>query len=201
MIYKHSLLIVAAFMISSCSVFSPVKLPQQSTYVLNRSADNVVKRTSRPITIVVSAPETQPVYNTTQMAYSIRPYQVAYYGQNQWGETPAQMLQPLMVQSLQNTHFFRAVVTPPFLGRYDYMLSTQIIDFKQNFTRSPAVFQLTMSVQLIRSMTNQIVGVKQFVVTVPMTQKSPYGGVIAANIAAQRMLKQIADFTVTSIEK
>ena len=84
------------------------------------------KKYMRPKILLISVPETIPVYNTTEMAYMIKPYQIAYFSLNQWAETPAEMLQPLLVQTLQNTHHFKAIVTPPYSGHFDYVLNTQI---------------------------------------------------------------------------
>lgn len=194
-----SLLSVSAMMLSSCSLLSPVKGENKETYVLNTVPSSVPEKKTRSITILVTLPEARPTYNTTQMAYTIRPYQVAYFTQNQWAETPPQMLQPLIVRTLQKTHLFHAVVTPPFMGRYEYTLSTDIAMLQQDFTKVPARLDLKVQAQLIKSSTNQVVGTKQFSVSEPIRYKSPYSGVAAANRATAKILKEIAEFTVSKI--
>jgi len=154
----------------------------------------VPSKKTHKLTLLVQTPETQPTFNTTQMAYSIRPYQVAYFSKNQWAETPAEMFAPLLVRTLQKTHFFRAVVTPPFLGRPDYILSTQILDLQQDFTHYPALLRLTINVQLIRFSSNQVIASQFFNEQQPMMYRTPYSGVIAANRATENILRKMAQF-------
>lgn len=182
--------------LSSCSLLSPVDLSSQSTYLLNTLPQPTSSKRSHPITLLVMPVESRPIYNTTQMAYSTKPHQIAYFSQNQWGETPSQMWLPLMVQSLQRTHYFRAVVTPPFSAHYDYVLNTQMVQLKQDFTCQPAVVQLTLRVQITRASTNQLIATRQFSVQQPMTQRTPYAGVLAANEAAAAILKEINSFCI-----
>lgn len=109
------LMILSFIILSGCSMLAPVKPEQTSNYVLNRVPSNIPHKSGHGGTILVLQPDTRPVYNTTRMAYTDKPYQVAYFGQNEWAETPSQMLQPLIMQTLQNTHHYHAVVSPPYM--------------------------------------------------------------------------------------
>ena len=201
-IFMRNLLVaMSSVILSGCSLLSPVKSEPENTYVLTSIPAYTVARRTHPITLLVMPPDTNPAYNTTQMAYTVKPYQIAYFAQNRWAETPSQMLQPLMVQTLQNTRYFHAVVTPPYAGRYQYMLSTHILKLQQDYTRRPAVLQLTLRAQLSRVTTNQIMATKQFSVVEPLWQKSPYGGVIAANRATATMLKHLSDFCLENVAR
>ena len=183
-------------MLSLTGCFSPVKIKPEETYMLKSVPDVAVRRT-RPVTILVMPPEAVPVYNTTQMAYSVLPYQVAYYSHNRWAETPPKMLQPLIVQSLQNSHYFRNVGIPSFVvGQYDYVLNTQLLELQQDYTHRPPLLRLRMRAQLSRAMTNRVIATKNFAVFVPLRQYTPYGGVIAANRATEEMLAQLTQFAI-----
>ena len=186
------------FLLSSCSFLSPVKLEQVNTYLIN-TVPHVQPKTTRGITLLVQQPDTRPVYNTKQIAYSLKPHQIAYYAQNQWAETPAQMLQPLLVQTLENTRHFRTIITPPYIGRYNYSLNTQIIEIQQDYTTTVPVMRLVVNVQIIRATTSQVVASKQFAIHIPIQQRSPYAGVMAANRATAILLNRIAEFCVEKI--
>lgn len=193
--YKHYLLAIF-FSIFLGGCFGPVKTAPETSYMLNAIPNQISKRQSRPITLLVAQPETRPIYNTTRMAYTSKPYQVSYFGENQWAETPSQMLHPLLVQSLQNTHYFRAVVVPPYVGKYDYLLSAQILSLQQNFIHEPNMLEMSVNVQISRISTGQLVATKQFSISVPITKKTPYAGVIAANKASARIIEQITEFSL-----
>lgn len=185
--------------LSGCSFFSPVKLENKSTYVLNSLPSSLPKKAMRPITILVLTPETRPAYNTMQMAYTVKPYQLAYFTQNQWAETPSQMLQPLIVQTLQNTHLFHAVVSPPFMGRYDYVLATEILQLQQDFSVKPSRVDIKLRAQLTNSATNTVIATREFTVNEHILQRTPYGGVLAANRGTQTLLRELAHFCTDKI--
>jgi cholesterol transport system auxiliary component len=130
------------------------------------------------------------------MAYTIRPYQVQYFGENQWAETPSEMLSPLLVQTLQNTKHYRAVVSAPYSGIYNYALSTRILRFEQDYMHKPHAFKLTARVSINRMSNNQLVAAKEFVISTPISNQSPYGGVIAANNATRQLMREIAKFSL-----
>src|SRR5262249_9060468 len=96
---RNAIITFGIFLLAGCSFFSPVKTDSPNKYLLNRIPAVVPTKPTRSITLLVFAPETQPIFNTTQMAYTIKPYQIAYFSKNQWAETPTEMLQPLLVQT------------------------------------------------------------------------------------------------------
>lgn len=188
------LLVVMVISQAGCSFLSPVKTDQPNAYVLNSVPDHVVQRSHSSTTMLVAVPDARPVFDTTKMAYTTKLYRVGYFSQNQWAETPSQMLLPLMVQTLQNTHAYRAVLTPPYAGRYDYVLNTQITQLQQNYTRKPAVLQFSLRANIISMASNQVIASKQFTVYLPIRNATPYNGVLAANKAVSRVLVQLAQF-------
>lgn len=193
------MVVLGILMLSGCSLLLPVKSEPQSTYVLSCVPSHMATYRPHSSTLMVMPPEITPAYNTTEMAYTIKPYQIAYFSQNRWAETPAQMLHPLLVQTLQNTHFFHAVVTLPYAGNYDYVLSTQILQLLQDFTWCPARVQFTVRVQLSCVATNKVIATKQFTVLEPYRQHSPYAGVFAANRATAKILREITLFSLEKI--
>ncbi len=187
------------FLLSGCSLMSPVPAHSQSAYVIDSVPSNVPKRSTQAMTMLVMQPNALAAYDTDNMAYTIKPYEISYFSQNRWAETPAQMLQPLIVQALQNTHYFNAVVSPPFAGNYQYMLNIRILKLQQNFLYKPAVLQLVVRVQLIKVGSNAVIATKLFSLREPIVEQTPYGGVLAANKATEKWLRELAQFCVENI--
>lgn len=183
-------------MIALTGCLSPVKNPSEIRYQITAVPKVSRSAHSHPVNLMVMMPEILPAYNTTQMAYTAKRYQLSYFSVNQWAETPAQMLYPLIIQTLQNTHYFHAIITPPFMGNYDYILNTQILKLTQNLLTHPSQFQLSLRLQLYRTIKNQVVSTKTIDINVPLINQTPYDGVVAANIATEKALKQIAKFTI-----
>ena len=196
---KAILLALCVSILSSCGLFSPVNM-ETKKYVLNKIPSDLPKENSRAASLSVLIPETVPIYDSTQMAYTNQAYQIAYFSRNEWGETPSQMIQPLIVQAIQKTNYFSAVLSQPHFGRHTYALRTEILELKQDFTSNPATLELAMRFQLSREATNQIIATKELSVREPMLEKTPYAGVVAANDATAKLLLQLARFIVETAD-
>ncbi len=187
------------FLLSSCSLFFSAPDDSKTKYVLNSVPAVPVKKHRRHTVLLVSEPNTVSVYNTSQIAYSRAPYQVAYFAKNTWAGYPADMLQPLIIQTLQNTHYFHAVVSQSIGGGYDYSLNTEIVELLQDYSQSVPLLRLTVRAQIVRLSNSRIIATKEFVIVTPILQKSPCGGVYAANIATKEMLRELTQFCLKNI--
>lgn len=165
--------------------------------VTSKPCVSKVKR--RPYVLLVLQPEARQAFNTTQMAYSVCPYQIAYFAKNEWAETPSEMLKNLLLQTLHRTGRFKAVVSPPFAGRYDYVLSVQILKFLQNYTVCPPQFELVFRTQIIKLLSNRVLSSREVYISEPITKIGPYCGVLAANRAVSRAVRKITISTVKTI--
>ncbi len=193
-----SIMICSALTISGCSLMSAAQ-PAQTTYVLSCAPTPSTHPTHRRTTLRVAFPATSAMYNTTQMAYVNRPYGLAYYARNSWASLPAQMLQPLLVTSLQETHAFRAVVDSMSLARADYVLNTEIIIMHLNFLRSPVEYDLVIRAQLVNTHNNKVIGTKLIDLSEPAPYANPCGGAVAANHAFAAAIEQIVYFSLHTI--
>jgi cholesterol transport system auxiliary component len=184
------------FLLTACSVFSPVKTGPNQTYVLSQVPAPLVKKPSRPLILLVNYPQSSAVYNTTQMAYSTQTFNIAYFSKNQWADSPSQMLQPLIVQTLQNTHYFREIMSPGMLGQYNMILNTQLLQMQQVFYDHSSKVRIVLRAQLIDvNHNNRLIAAREFSVN-EEAFPTPYGGVVAANRGTAKILAQLAQFIV-----
>jgi cholesterol transport system auxiliary component len=195
-IFKVLCVTVACHAMVSCSLLGPVKPVEVNKYRIMRVPLDIKKHRRHNAVILVLPPESRPLFNTTQMAYSMWPYQVAYFAQNEWAETPSQMLQPLIVETLTSSHYYKAVVTSGYLGHSDYALYTQILDLYDDFTFTPATLDLTVRAQLVRVDNNQVVATKVISIQEPLVTDKPFSGVVAANMATAEMLRRLTSFSI-----
>jgi cholesterol transport system auxiliary component len=190
--------IACVVVFSGCTLFSPVNTDTKK-YVLNNIPVDLPYESAHSATLLVLVPDTMPAYATTQMAYSAQAYQISYFSKSEWAATPAQMIQPLIVKTLGNTHYFSQVLSPPYFGRYTFALHIEILELKQDFTAEPAML-LTMRVYLGREAMNQIVATKELSVREPMLDRNPYAGVVAANEAVPKILRELAMFVIETAD-
>ena len=168
--------------------------------VLTEVPHDLPQRMSQGDTVLVFRPKATPLYDTTQMAYSTQAHEVAYYSEREWGATPAQMLQPLVVRTLENTHAFGAVLTEPFAARYTYALRTEILELLQDFGSDSGSLELSLRFQLTDYRAKTVIATKQVLVREPILERSSYAGVNAANEATAKALQQMAQYVLQATD-
>lgn len=194
-IWRLSSVLLSVLLLAACSMFSPIKKGPIQGYVLNAAPSINSKMRRTDATVLVLHPETNPVYDSTKIAFTLKPYQVTYYTQNHWVETPGSMLEPLLVKTLQRTKRYKSVLTPPYTGTYDYALRTQLQELRIDFTHKVPVLRMALQAQLINAGTNNLISSREFSSIVPMSACSPYAAVVAANRATARILGKMAKWT------
>ncbi len=180
---------------AGCALLSP-PAPEDTTALLGKMPAEIPRRDPGALTLLVFPPDTSPVYDTAQMAYTVRPYEVAYFSRHRWGDTPPRMLQPLLLRTLERTGYLGAVVTPPYAGRYAYALRTEIVELVQDFTAEPPALRLSLRVRLSEGATDRLVATKEISLREPMHARTPYAGVVAANEAGAAALREVAAFVL-----
>jgi cholesterol transport system auxiliary component len=125
------------------------------------------------------------------MVYLKRPYELEYFAANQWADTPANMVAPLLAQSLSQSGIWRGVVLLPSLVPGDYRLDVYGFAVQQEFFQQPSRVRVTARAQLVDLKLSMIVGMQRFEATEPAPSENAYGGVVAANRAVAVLLDQI----------
>lgn len=178
-------------LLSGCSFFSPVNTNMEQYRIIKVPA-NIKHKSHRYYSLLVSQPQAVSVLNTSDMMYIKKPFGVAFFAKHRWADTPSQMLQPLLVQTMQNTHYFHAVGISQSMVRYNYVLNTEILTFQQRFYPKYSAFQMRLRAEIVNANTGKIISSKQFEVEKGAPIYGPYGGVIAANCATATILQQLA---------
>ena len=161
---------------------------------LDRSAGgaSIVEAKPKASILVVNVPVAQPGFDTPRMAYTQRPYEVSYYATHQWADSPARMLTPLLIQALEQTGYWRAIVPMPTSVRGDHRVEIDQLALVQDFLQKPSQIHLTLRVQLIKLPEHLVLGTRLFDVVEGTSTDDAYGGAVAANRAADKLLREVA---------
>lgn len=198
-LFRLCLILVMQTLLIACS---PLKLPVTNQYKLESyGSHNYKKIASTHHTILVSQPEAMAGYQNEQMRYIQKPYELSTFAHNSWISSPANMLYPLITQSLQQTHYFAAVASGPYVDRADYRLDTQVIMLQQNFLAKPSTIQLVTKATLTYIKENRVIASRVFSECIPCPTDTPYGGVIAANRATRILTAKLSRFIVKKIQQ
>jgi cholesterol transport system auxiliary component len=180
--------------LAGCTLLGPVEF-EVTKAVLDRLPTEVPRAGRRRDTLIVYRPGAPERIDTRQMAYSLRPHHFAYFARNEWAESPARMLQPLLVRTLEATGRFAAVVTPPASG-IRYGLHTELAELLQDFNEEPPLLRLALRLSMVDERANRTPVVHEVDVSERMQQKTPHAGVLAANAALARALRETAEFVL-----
>lgn len=176
--------------------FGPASEPPPVIATLDQLPADLPRRAATSHTLLVLPPEARPAIDTMQMAYTQQPHALAYFARHRWAERPPKMLQPLLVRTMEATGAFRAVVGPPHAGNGTLTLRTEITQLVQDFTTEPAQLHLVLRVRLDDDRAQKVLGTREIDVREPLRQQSPAAGVVAANAALARALREVARFVV-----
>ncbi len=191
---KKSILTVfisSSVLFSACS---PVQTTSTNQYKLSAYSQKGAIRSAKKMTIFVSQTEAAASYRTEQMLYVKKPFSLTAFSKNSWVNPPADMLFPLIIQSLQRSGYFYAVTSNPSLASADYRLDTLLLELQQSFLVKPSVVALGAKVVLIRVSDSRVIASKIISVHVKTPFDTPYGGVIAANRATTNFTAELTSF-------
>lgn len=144
--------------------------------------------------LLVSLPQSDPGFETPRMVFLKRPYELEYYSLNQWADTPARMIAPLLVEALSRKGNWKAVMPMPASIRGDYRLDTSSLVLQQEFLQQVSRVRIRAWTQLIDLRESRIVGTRLFDVAEDASSNDAYGGVLAANRAVATMLDQVGSW-------
>jgi cholesterol transport system auxiliary component len=159
---------------------------------LDRSSTETRSGESDGPVLLMSQPQAEPGFETQRMVYVKRSYELEYYAVNQWAETPVRMFAPLMVQVLNQSGVWRAVIPLPSSVRGDYRLDSYGFVLQHEFLQQPSRVRVMLRAQLVDLKESTILSARTFEVVESATSENPYAGVQAANRAVAALLDQIA---------
>lgn len=185
------LLSLTSLLLVGCS---PVKSPIIHQYQLKAFKTGSYQQKAHVQSILVSPPEAVAGYQTNQMLYTCKPFEISAFAHNSWANPPADMLLPLIVQSLQRAGYFRIVTSSANSEHTDYRVDTQLIELKQNFLKKPSQIDLAIKVVLSNLNQNRPTASRILRYTVTTLTDTPYGGVVAANKAVEQFTADLSRF-------
>jgi len=149
-------------------------------------------------TLIINPPHAAAGFDSSRIIYVRETHKLEYFSQNEWVDTPARMLAPLIVAAVENSGTFRAVVLTPSAATGDLRLDTEIVRLQHDFGSQPSRVRFTLRAYMVDNTTRRVLASREFDETVAAASRDPYGGVVAANRAVQVVLEHLASFCATA---
>jgi len=145
-------------------------------------------------TLIINPPHAAAGFDSSRIIYVRETHKLEYFSHNEWVDTPARMLAPLIVAAVESNGTFRAVVLTPSAAAGDLRLDTEIVRLQHDFGSQPSRVRFTLRAYIVDNTTRRVLASREFDESVAAASKDPYGGVVAANRAVQTVLEQLAGF-------
>jgi len=188
-------------LLCGCGALTPTVSQPPTLYSLAGAANAVTPASARPrlaaagaLTLAVSPPHAAAGYDSPRMMYLRQANKLEYFAYNEWVDTPARMLAPLIVAALARDSAYRAVVQTPSIAEGDLRLDTEILRLQQEFLGKPSEVRFALRAYIVDSATRRVVASRDFESTAIAATDNPRGGVEAARLAVQNVLDDLSAF-------
>ena len=187
--------------LGACSALQPTSTAPTTFYSLDSSAPVAAKMTTAPAilsatapTLVINPPHAAAGFDGPRIIYLREPHKLDYFAHSEWVDPPARMLGALMVNAIESSGTFRAVVLTPGAAAGDLRLDTEIIRLQHEFLTQPSRVRFTLRATLVDDKTRRVLARHEFEAIASASSEDPYGGVVAANLAVQAVLENLSQF-------
>ena len=141
--------------------------------------------------LLISPPKAQAGFDTSRMAYLLRPYEVSYFAYNQWADTPSRLLHRVIVENLDRSGRWNTVLQTPGIVPAHYRLDCENLVLEQQFFTRPSLVRLALRAQIVDLRRPAILATRSFEVFESSASDDPYGGVVAANHATAKLVAEL----------
>ena len=196
---RSAAITLLASLLCGCSMLLPAKSPPPTLYSFDTPQATVQQASTATVkpgapTLIVSIPRAASGFASQQIVYIRQVHTFEYFRQSLWADTPAAMLAPLIVAALERSGQFSAVIQSPTSAAGQLRLDLELVRLQHEFLKLPSQVHLTVRAHLLDTATRQVLAWREFDAIIPAGSEDPYGGVIAANSAVQRVIEELVSF-------
>lgn len=184
----------AALWMNACSILPKTEAVAVERFTLDVPAPAITPARADAPVLLVARPQARTDLDTPRMAFRRQDYQLEYFARSRWADAPPQLLVPGLVEFLEASGRFAAVVRVGSPATPALRLDSELLEFTQDFRVEPSVFQLRLRAQLVDLQTRRVLATRIFTVEQPASETNAYGGAQAANAAWRALLPELVAF-------
>ncbi len=194
---RRTLLMASPMLLGGCAgslLPKPSRSPTSFTLDDGSSAATAVSTADGAPVLLVDMPRAAPGFDSKRMIYTRRPQELEAYAFSEWVETPARLLAPMLVRSLQSGGAFGAVMLAPSAALGTLRLESELIRLQQDFNVYPSIVRLTVRATLLDASTRAVIASREFDEREASLSEDASGGAAAGQRAIQRLLTEFSAF-------
>ncbi len=141
--------------------------------------------------LLVTPPRASAGYAGSDMIYVRQSHELDRFLYHRWADSPARMLEPLLLRAAEQTGLFIQVVPAGTQALTDLRLDTRLLYLRQVFAASACRVELGIRIDLIGVSSGKALGNRTFTYQDACDRASPEGGVSTANRLIGRFLGEL----------
>lgn len=177
------------------------ELPAQKTYSLSlEEKQNISTSNFYDKTIRIYEPKALNSINTKAILYSKNSVEQEAYALSKWSDKPSKMVQRLIAKYLTSQNKYKYITTSNIKVDTDYKLISELVEFKQIFTKNKSYADFSIRVYLINNNTQKVY-FKSFTYNKLSDTNNAKGLVYGINNISNNFLFDLQNFILDSLNK
>ena len=190
----------AALLLAGCALASVGQGPPAEIYVLTAPEPALPGAAAANVQILVEQPDTPAEIDSNRIVFQPTPNEIQYFAAAQWADRAPDMVQRLIVETLDSTDKFLSVSRASAGRRYDYALAGEL----RTFAAMPGegggdVVRVALHVKLIDHRSRSIVAARAFEATAQARAARTVEVVRAFDAALGDVLRALAGWTLQAV--
>lgn len=195
--------LLCLMLLGGCSALKPAAAPQTVFYTLDAMPGSPVAAVppvaDRAPSLLIVPTRAAAGFDSQRIIYVRQDHRIEYFARSEWVDTPARMLGGLLVTEMANNGAFRSAAMGAGAAVADLRLVTDIVRLQQEFQSRPSQMRFTLRATLLDGRTQRVLVWREFDARVAAASDDPYGGVVAANQAVHRVVREVSAFLVETL--
>jgi cholesterol transport system auxiliary component len=197
---RPALLVAALLGLASCSAISSLSDASTPLEAYELTAPGMTARAQRTARdLVVEVPSSNGGLATDRIMVRPHPLQAQYLPGARWTEETPQLVQTLLIRSIENTSALRYVGRTRLAGAADYALALNLTDFQAETDNGGAVIRTRATARLIADPDGRVIATRTFTASANVENLETLALVEGFNAATQEMLSEMTTWTLRSI--
>jgi cholesterol transport system auxiliary component len=199
-VLAYAAALVMPLLLSGCtSLLAPGDAEPAKLYLLEIATPRPPKADPQGPSLLVSRPQAAAGFTGSDMIYVETAHRLDRFLRHRWTDTPARMLEPLLIETLEASGLYRSVAAPGTPVATDLRLDTELLRLAQVFTPAESVVEVALRITLVDVERSTLIASSVLNVSEPASERSPYAGVEAANRALGRLLEELNELLESSL--
>ncbi|HEY4343070.1 MAG TPA: ABC-type transport auxiliary lipoprotein family protein [Parvibaculum sp.] len=199
---KLGIVFLLAGSLGGCALANVASDPAPQLFTLTSAHPNAAGTAATPTAqILVDDFSATAAVDTARIVFQPSANELKYYADARWTDRAPQMIQTLMIETLENSGRFASVAARGSEIRGDYVLKGDIRQFAAEANGEQTTVRIDFFTRLVRIGDRSIVASRDFNVTVPVTGSGIASVVAAYDAALRQNLSEIMLWTLAETAK